>query len=73
VPQLVFQLEWPIPAGGTTRLSSDHTMNGTAANPGLTAHGDFINAWNPNVFKQRVTTCLRAAVICDKFGTVTGS
>ncbi len=73
VPQLVFQLQWPVPAGGTNRLSSDPTMNGTAASPGLTAHGDFINAWNPTAFKQRVNVCLHAAVVCDKNGTVTGS
>jgi Domain of unknown function (DUF1996) len=73
VPQLVFHVEWILPAGGVNTVTSDHTMGGTDVTPGLTAHGDFINAWSPEALKQRVTACLRAAVLCDKDGVIIGS
>ena len=73
VPQLVFHIEWTLPAGGVNTVSSDHTMAGTDVTPGLTGHGDFMNAWSPEALQQRVTTCLRAAVLCDKDGIVVGS
>ncbi len=72
VPQLTFEFQWNVSGRGVT-VSSDHTMSGTDVTPGLTAHGDFINAWSPEIMQQRVATCLRAAVICDENGTVTGS
>ena len=72
LPQLVFELQWAVSGAGVT-VSSDHTMSGTDVTPGLTAHGDFMNGWDPEIMQQRVTHCLAAAVICDKDGTVTGS
>jgi len=74
IPQLVFQVVWQkFPSGGTTMVSSDHAMNGTDMPGGLTGHGDFINAWDPEAMQQRVATCLRTAVLCDINGIVVGS
>jgi Domain of unknown function (DUF1996) len=72
LPQITYQLQWPVSGDGVT-VSSDHTMGGTDVTPGLTAHGDFINSWNPETLQQRVATCLRTAKICDRDGTIIGS
>ena len=72
VPQLTFELEWPASGTGLT-VSSDHTMSGADVTPGLTAHGDFMDALEPRDAEQRTTHCLQAAVICDTDGLVTGS
>jgi hypothetical protein len=73
VPQLVFEIQWIVPAGGTNMVSSDHAMNGTVQPGGLTGHGDFINSWSPEAMQQRVSTCLRTAKLCDINGMVVGS
>jgi uncharacterized protein DUF1996 len=73
VPQLTFDMEWTITGPGVVTVSSDHTMSGSDVTPGLTAHGDFMDGWNPETLEQRTTHCLQAAVICDKNGVITGS
>jgi hypothetical protein len=72
LPQLVFQVVWLVPTGGTRMVSSDHAMNGTMQPGGLTDHGDFMDSWNPETMQQRVSTCLRAAKICDINGLIVG-
>jgi hypothetical protein len=72
LPQLVFQVEWIVPAGGTNTVSSDHAMDGSIQPGGLTAHGDFMDSWNPEAMQQRVNTCLRAAKLCDINGMIVG-
>ena len=72
VPQLTFVFTWGAPHG-QAKVSSDHTMAGTDVTPGITAHGDFMNAWNQGAMETLVTKCLRAAVICNAAGTITGN
>jgi hypothetical protein len=67
VPQLTFQFQYPVSGPGVT-LSSDHTMSGADVPGGQTAHGDFVNAWNPAALQQRVTECLHTAIVCMSNG-----
>ena len=67
VPQLTYQFQYPVSGAGVS-ISSDHTMAGTDVAGGLTAHGDFINAWSQPALDQRVMNCLHTAIICMSNG-----
>jgi Domain of unknown function (DUF1996) len=68
VPQLSFRIRYAASGAGVS-LSSD-AMSGQQMPAGLTAHGDFINTWDPAEFDRRVATCLNTAKVCDTNGTV---
>jgi hypothetical protein len=67
VPQLTFQFQYRV-SGPGVNLSSDHSMSGAAVPGGQTAHGDFINTWDPKALKQRVVGCLHKAIVCASNG-----
>lgn len=56
VPQLSFQVEYPIRGGPTVSLSSGGQFS---------AHGDFWNAWVPETLAQRVDSCLNTPTDCS--------
>jgi len=61
VPQLVFDIHYPISGtGNTLYLASGST---------LSAHADFMNAWDQDKLEQEVRVCLNAGRIC---GVVSG-
>jgi hypothetical protein len=70
VAQLSFRIRWSVSGEGVT-LSSDamHHGGGThRVEPGMTAHGDFVNGWKQKAFRKRVLDCLRAVEKCDVRG-----
>jgi Domain of unknown function (DUF1996) len=68
VPQLSFRVRYGVSGAGLA-LSSD-SMSGHAMPSGTTAHGDFINTWDPAEFERRVVTCLNVAHVCNPAGVV---
>jgi Domain of unknown function (DUF1996) len=68
LPQLSFRVRYGVSGAGLA-LSSD-AMSGHAMPGGTTAHGDFINAWDPAELERRVVTCLNAARVCNAAGVV---
>jgi hypothetical protein len=59
VPQIQFKIRWPTRGGPDVRL---------ATGKGYTAHGDFMNGWEPNALQQRIDTCLKPVVKCGSSG-----
>jgi hypothetical protein len=49
VPQLRFEIRYRTRGGRRTQLASG---------PVWTTHGDFVNAWDPNEFEQRLRACI---------------
>jgi hypothetical protein len=63
LPAISELFDWQVKtlaAPSTWRLSSD--VPGRAA--GLSAHADWMGAWDPSIFQIIVTRCLRAAMDC---------
>ena len=57
VPQLTVSVTFPISgAGHELSLASGSTYS---------AHGDFLNAWNPEGLAREVTQCINRDVVCD--------
>ena len=57
IPQLTLTVTFPIwGTGHDLRLSSGSIYS---------AHGDFLNAWNPNALAREIDHCLRNNVMCD--------
>ncbi len=57
VPQLAVAVTFPISGSGhVLRLSSG---------PVLSAHGDFLNAWDPAGLAREVVQCIRRGAVCD--------
>ena len=59
VPELKLKLTYPTRGSPSMRLASGR---------GYTAHGDFINAWEPRELARRIRDCLAPAVKCDPYG-----
>ena len=60
VPQVQFKIRWPTRGGARrTRLASG---------PGFSAHGDFVNRWEPAALRQRIDDCLKPLVKCGPDG-----
>jgi hypothetical protein len=64
VPVLTMHVEYTVPAGGSRglRLSSDSYA--TTAPGGYSAHGDFIEAWDPAIRNTWYLLCVRAGRDC---------
>jgi len=64
IPAITFKVHWKAPAGGTKgwRLSSD--MYDASLPGGLSAHGDWFEAWDPEIVKAFVENCDNPAVDC---------
>ena len=60
VPQIQFKIRWPT-RGGARRTT-------LASGPGYSAHGDFINGWQPAALQQRIDDCLKPIVKCGPDG-----
>jgi hypothetical protein len=60
VPEVQFKIRWPT-RGGRRRLR-------LASGPGYSAHGDFINGWQPAALQQRIDDCLKPVVKCGPDG-----
>jgi Domain of unknown function (DUF1996) len=60
VPQLRFEIRYPVRGGRATRLSSGPTW---------TTHGDFMNAWDPGEFEQRLRACVADESCVDEGGS----
>ena len=59
IAALEFKLRWPTRGGAGITLASGN---------GYSAHGDFINAWDPAALAARVQDCLRAGRKCGVDG-----
>ncbi len=57
LPQLTVSVAYPIGFG-------DHDLT-LASGSVLSAHGDFLNAWNPEGLEREVTACIVRQVVCD--------
>lgn len=68
VPRLQFKLRYPTPGGASVRLAAGSGEHAHHDGRGWTAHGDFINAWEPAELEQRVASCLRQANKCGPDG-----
>jgi hypothetical protein len=60
IPQVQFKIRWPT-RGGRRRTS-------LASGNGFSAHGDFINGWQPSALQQRIDDCLRPVIKCGPDG-----
>jgi hypothetical protein len=60
VPELQFKIRWPT-RGGARRVT-------LASGPGYSAHGDFVNRWEPAPLQQRIDDCLVPVVKCGPDG-----
>jgi hypothetical protein len=60
VPQVQFKIRWPT-RGGARRLR-------LASGPGYSAHGDFVNRWDPAALQRRIDDCLKPLVKCGADG-----
>ncbi len=57
IPQLTFTVAFPIwGAGHDLRLASGSIYS---------AHGDFLNAWNPDALQREIDHCIHNRVMCD--------
>ena len=57
IPQLTTSITFPISGPGhRLRLASGSTDS---------AHGDFLNAWDPDGLEREVTACIRRGAVCD--------
>jgi uncharacterized protein DUF1996 len=65
VPQLQFKIRWPTRGGSDRRLR-------LASGNGYSAHGDFINRWEPAALQQRIDDCLKPLVKCGPDGRPLG-
>ena len=65
IPVITTNVVWDVPAGGVTgwRLSSD--MYATNLPGGLSAHADFMEAWDPAIRDTFTTKCVRGAFDCQ--------
>lgn len=59
VPELELEVTYPTRGSEGMRLASGR---------GYTAHGDFINAWEPRALARRIRDCLAPALECDPNG-----
>lgn len=59
VPQLQFKIRWPTRGGRDVALASGN---------GYSAHGDFMNAWQPAALQARIDACLKPVVKCGVDG-----
>ncbi|MGI8593155.1 MAG: DUF1996 domain-containing protein [Solirubrobacteraceae bacterium] len=59
VPELTLKLTYPTRGSPAMRLASGR---------GYTAHGDFINAWEPRELARPIRDCLVPAITCDPYG-----
>jgi hypothetical protein len=60
VPQVQFKIRWPT-RGGRRRVR-------LASGPGYSAHGDFVNRWEPAALQRRIDDCLKPLVKCGADG-----
>jgi hypothetical protein len=63
VPQVQFKIRWPTRGGDDVALASG---------PGPSAHGDFLNAWDPAALQARIDRCLEPVVKCGADGRPLG-
>lgn len=59
VPQIQFKIRWPTLGGPGVVL---------ATGSGYSAHGDFMNGWEPAALQSRIDTCLKPVVKCGADG-----
>jgi hypothetical protein len=57
VPQLTVSVKYPI-------TGPDHALT-LASGHVFSAHGDFLNAWDPDGLEREVRQCIRRDVVCD--------
>jgi hypothetical protein len=57
VPQLTVAVTFPITGPG-------HDLR-LASGPVFSAHGDFLNAWDPNGLAREITQCIGRDAVCD--------
>jgi hypothetical protein len=63
VPQIQFKIRWPTLGGPGVVL---------ATGPGYSAHGDFMNGWEPAALQSRIDACLKPIVKCGADGRPLG-
>jgi PKD repeat protein len=68
VPQLQHKLRYPSRGGPGVSLSVGAGNTASTDGRGYTAHGDFLNAWEPATLAQRVTQCLHPHRKCNAAG-----
>ena len=57
MPQLTVAVTFPISGTGhDLRLSSGPTVS---------AHGDFLDAWDPTGLEREIAQCIRRGAVCD--------
>lgn len=57
IPQLTMSITFPVSGGGhQLRLASGSTYS---------AHGDFLNAWDPDGLQREVAACISRGAVCD--------
>ncbi len=57
VPQLAVAITFPIAGSG-------HQLSLASGSP-FSAHGDFLNAWDPAGLEREIASCIRQRVVCD--------
>lgn len=57
VPQLTMSTKYPI-------FGKGHDLH-LSSGPTYSAHGDFVNAWDPEVLEREIETCIQRDVGCD--------
>lgn len=57
VPQLTMSVTFPVSGPG-------HALR-LASGPTLSAHGDFLNAWDPAGLEREIAQCIRRGAVCD--------
>ena len=57
MPQLTVAIKYPISGPG-------HDLTLASGNV-YSAHGDFLNAWDPDALRREVEHCLHRDVVCD--------
>jgi hypothetical protein len=57
IPQLTVAVTFPL-------QGRDHDLR-LASGPVWSAHGDFLNAWDPSGLRREVEACIQRSVVCD--------
>lgn len=57
IPQLTSSIAYPI-------AGSDHELTLASGNV-YSAHGDFLNAWDPTGFEREIEACIHRQAVCD--------
>ena len=64
IPDITYIIDWNVNNTNNLRLSSDNYSGGAS---GESAHGDWVNGWDPKVMDTYVIHCLKAQRDCHGY------